>query len=78
MTKQRTFQEFIQSRGLRSEAGRAFIDYAKADPRFPKINAWDDLRLYLHKQGAGDEIRVAARAIWRQYKVAMKTRAVAK
>ena len=58
MTKRRTFQEFIQSRGLRSEAGGEFIDYAKADPRFPKIDTWNDLRLYLHKRGGGDEIRV--------------------
>jgi len=30
MTKQRIFQEFIKSRGLSSEAGGEFIDYAKA------------------------------------------------
>ena len=73
MTKLPTFQEFIRSRGLRAETGGVFIDYAKADAGFPKINTWNDLRLYLHKRGAGDEMRIAARAIWRRYKVATKS-----
>lgn len=70
MKKQRIFQEFIRSRGLRAEAGGEFINYARVDARVPKIYTWNDLRLYLHKRGAGDEIRIAARAIWRRYKVA--------
>ena len=66
------FHDYIRSRGLRSEAGGEFIDYAKADPRLPNINSWNDLRLYLNQRGAGDEIRIAARAMWRRYKVATK------
>jgi len=32
------------------KAGGEFIDHAKVDARFLKINTWNDLSLYPHKQ----------------------------
>jgi hypothetical protein len=64
-----TFRTFLRTRGLRADAGGDFIDYAVTDKNFPNVETWNELRLYLHKRGAGDEIRIAARAVWRRYKL---------
>jgi len=46
-----------------------FIAGAKADKNLPEIPTWKDLRSYLHKIGAPDTALIAARSVWRRYKI---------
>lgn len=66
-----SFRRYILTRryhqGRGSRAGWAFVAYALGDPNLPNPTNWRELRAYLTRCGAEQEMLVAANIVWRSY-----------
>ena len=49
-----------------------FIREAKADKSFPAGKSWWDIRLHLMQRDGGERSMVAARALWKAYRLQSK------
>lgn len=73
MSKATSFRDYVRSRRAAADHTTGeFIAMAKEDKRFPSIKSWGELRRYLNGRGEPHEIMVAARAIWRDYKLHLR------
>ncbi|TNC93522.1 MAG: Uncharacterized protein FD119_3951 [Stygiobacter sp.] len=70
-----TFREYIANRQCRDNPQGDFVEDARRDPRFPDVQSWPDLKLYLARRGACEEAVAAARIVWQGYRAALRRQA---
>lgn len=70
-----TFREYIANRQCRDNPQGDFVEDARRDPRFPDVQSWPDLKLYLARRGACEEAVAAARIVWQGYRAALQRQA---
>lgn len=67
-----SFRTYVLRHPEESSPAGDFIADAKADKSFPDVPIWGDLRAYLYKISAADAAVIAARSVWRRYKISQR------
>ena len=61
------FRAYLRDLPAQDSPEAAFIAAAKANPSFPDVASWAELRQYLRHTGTLDDDAPAARRLWQQY-----------
>lgn len=67
-----TFIEYVKARRISDTPSGDFTMDARRDKSLPDAKSWTDLRCYLIRKGAGEEVLSAARGVWNAYQAKLK------